>query len=331
VRFTEPDASKPGRSWSVEATVGENNGRKWLGGRLSCFSRDLDFDFDPAVPRVYRELVSKGIVHADGIRLSGNAIEITSEVDIEWLVALIRGRYRKRNIIVLSADLYGYCAINPEIFSNRLCGVAHVCRIYPNASFLLSETVGKYLSVFDSGIRIYKPTSDFESDDPLRHTLYTKRLLERMDLNEVQRSILLDAFATSVSSALTHNSIPTFAQIRAANATAALGQMQANSGAQEIETLRAQLVAANAARAAAEANAETSFDLAIQEEQKREEAESERNQERARAMVLAARVRSLEAQAPVVETPVVRPTEYDQVPVWIENQFAGRMRLLPSR
>jgi hypothetical protein len=75
VRFTEPDGSRPGRSWSVETTVGERDGKKWFGGRLSCFSRDLDFDFDPAVPRIYRELVSKGIAYADGIRLSAQVIE----------------------------------------------------------------------------------------------------------------------------------------------------------------------------------------------------------------------------------------------------------------
>jgi hypothetical protein len=242
---------------------------------------------------------------------------------------LISSQQRKRNVIVLSADHCGYCAINPAIFSDRLCGVAHVCQIYPNASYLLSKSVGKYLSVFDYGIRIYRPTLDFETDDPLRHTLYTKRSLDRMDLAEVQRSILLDAFSTSVSGALKYNSIPTFAQIRAANATAALGQMQARTGSQQIETLRAQLTAANAASAAAQANAETSLDMAIQEEEKRRQAEDERNQERARAMALAARVRLLEAGVPVDDAPALRPTEYDQVAAWVENQFAGRMKLLP--
>jgi hypothetical protein len=161
--------------------------------------------------------------------------------------------------------------------------VAHVCRIYPNASFLLSKAVGKYLSVFDSGIRIYRPTSEFETDDPLRHTLYIRHSLERLDKNEVQRSILLDAFATSVSSSLKYNLIPSFAQVRAINADAAFREMLATAGAEKIETLKAQLNASHADCAALRVNAEELLDRAIELEEKLTQVEGERNQERARA------------------------------------------------
>ena len=80
---------------------------------------------------------------------------------------MINNPKRGRNIIALSADEYGVCAANPNVFANRLSGVSHVVRIYPDASFRLSDIVGKYLSIFDCGIRIYRPTQQIESDDPL--------------------------------------------------------------------------------------------------------------------------------------------------------------------
>jgi hypothetical protein len=156
-RFSEPDSTVPGRSWSLELTLGEDGQRNFFGSRLSCFSRHLDFYFNPAVPRVYRELVHQNILFGDGIRLSRTPVDVFNDDDVEWLVALMNNPRRVRNIIVLSADAYGMCAANPNLFADRLCGVAHVVRIYPDASFKLSDTIGKYLSIFDSGIRIYRP------------------------------------------------------------------------------------------------------------------------------------------------------------------------------
>jgi hypothetical protein len=88
-RLAEPDSEVPGRSWLLELTVGENDSRKFFGSRLSCFSRHLDFYVDPAVPRVYRDLVSQNILYGDGIKLSRKAIDIENDDDVEWLVALI--------------------------------------------------------------------------------------------------------------------------------------------------------------------------------------------------------------------------------------------------
>jgi hypothetical protein len=325
-RFTEPDSAVAGRSWSLELTVSEFNGRQFFDSRLSCFSRHLDFYFDPAVPRVYRDLVSRNILFGDGIRLSRRPIDVTNEDDIAWLVALINNPRRMRNIIVLSCDSYGDCADNPNLYADRLCGVAHVVRIYPSASFGLSNTIGKHLSVFDSGIRNYTPTSQIDIDDPLRHTLYTKHALARTDLSRVQHSILSSAFTTSVEGALRSRSIPTFVQIRSANAALKIAQPQST----EIASLEVQLKASQAARFAAETQARDSLDLAIQEEAARKEAEDERNQERARAIVLSARVRALESRlVSVTDADMSRPEEYGEVATWVEREFAGRMKLHP--
>jgi hypothetical protein len=330
-RFTEPDSEVPGRFWSLELTVGQDDRRKFFGSRLSCFSRHLDFHFTPAVPRVYRDLVSQGILFGDGIRLSRTPIDITSDDDVEWLLALINNPRRRRNIVALSSDSFGSCAANPNLFADRLCGVAHVVRIYPAPSFALSDKIGRYLSVFDLGIRVYRPTTQIELDDPLRHTLYTRHALARMDMDRVQHSILSDAFMTSVEGALRLQSIPTFVQIRSASATLRLAQLQAAGvGSTELVSLESQLKASQEARLAAEAQAREALDLAVQEEAARKDAEEERNSEKVRAMVLAARVRALESRLDSVTTAgLSRPEEYEEIAEWVENEFAGRMKLHP--
>jgi hypothetical protein len=329
-RFTEPDAVVAGRSWSVEMCLGHNEDRRFFGSRLLCFSRDFNFDFVPAVPRVYRNLVSKQVLFGDGMRLSATAIDLQTDVDIDWFAALMRNPRRTRNIIALSCDELGHCQINPAVFSDRLCGVAHVVRIFPEACFLLSDIVGRYLSVFDSGIRVYRPAAAMDDDDPLRHTLYTKLFLTHSDLSELQNTILKDAFAASASTNLQSRSIPTFVQIRSANARVKLAALQAG-GSKEIIALNAQLKAAENARLAAETQAREAFDLAASEEELRKRAEDERNQEKARSMVLAARIRALEAmvEAEMAANAPAIPANYGDIPTWVEEQFAGRMKLLP--
>jgi hypothetical protein len=327
-RLNEPDSNMPGRFWSLELTLGANEPRKFFGSRLSVFSRHLDFYAEPAVPRVYRELVSQHVLYGDGIRLSRTPIDIISDDDVEWLSALINNPRRQRDIIALSADADGFCTINPNIFADRLCGVSHVVRVYPDASFKLSDAIGKYLSIFDLGIRIYRPTSQIEADDPLRHTLYTKRALTRMDRERVQHAILSGAFATSLEGALSARAIPTFAQIRSARATLRLAELQATIGSKDVDFLQTELNVSQTARMAAETQAREALDIAIQEEGARKDAEDERNQERARAMVLAARVRSLESRiGPITDANVSRPKEYNEIASWVEVQFAGRLKL----
>jgi hypothetical protein len=276
---------------------------------------------------VYRELVSQHILFGDGIRLSRTPIDVSNEDDVEWLVALLNNPRRVRNIIVLSADAYGTCAINPNVFADRLCGVAHVVRIYPEASFKLSDMIGKYLSIFDSGIRIYKPTAQIDLDDPLRHSLYTKRDLSLMDLGRVQHSILSDAFLTSVEGALRSRAIPTFAQIRSANSSLTLARLQEDAAPKGLLALEGQLKASLAAREAAEIQAREALDLAVQEESNRKDAEDQRNQERARSIVLSARVRRLELRLGTTTKVAPAPSDYGEVATWVESEFAGRMKL----
>jgi hypothetical protein len=324
-KLTEPDTTVAGRSWSLEISIGSHATGVTFGSRLSSFSRHLDFEFDPAVPRLYKDLAAAGVIYGDGIRLARTPTDIQTEGEVDWLIALINNKRRWRNIIALASNEEGICAINPNIFSDRLSAVGHVIRIFPQASFRLSDAIGKFHSVFDQGIRIYRPTAQIDIDKPSTHTLFTKYQLERVDLKRLQISIIMDSFRASVERNVLRQSVPTFVQIRSANATFRLIKSQ-ESGS----TVKEQLKAAIAAKTAAEAQAKEALALAVQEESARIVAEDERNQERARALAIYARVQSLEDQlriAAVQETDADTPEGYEDIPNWVETKFPGRMRL----
>lgn len=328
VRLSEPDSTVPGRSWHLELTTGKLSSGYHFGSRLSCFSRNLDFEFQPAVPRVYRQLAAQGILYGDGIKLSDSPIDITSDGEIDWLLALINNPRRWRNVIALAIDERGQSALDAYALANRLCGTAHVVRISPGASFLLSDKVEKYLSVFDYGIRIYRPTSKLEEDDVHRHPLFTKQHISRVDTDRLFTNIALDAFRASVERNLQRQAIPTFAQVRSANATFRLDA--ARDRGQSKASLEVQLEAALAAKKASEVQAEESLALAVQEETERVQAEAERDLERGRSAAMAARIRALETQLSLLKGSrqvSKRPAGYDEMATWIQTEFAGRIQL----
>lgn len=328
-RLTEPDAAVPARSWSLELLIGQTEDKISFSSRLSCFSRNLDFYFEPAVPRIYKDLTERGVLYADGAKLSRWPRDVTTDEEVDWLIALINNKRRARDIIVVSADQDGTCFINPAAFANRLSAIAHVVRIFPSASFSLSEKIGRYFSVFDNGVRIYRPTLGIEADEPYRHPLYTKRRLQTIDLKNARINIAREAFRTSVETGLRVNAVPSFALIRTESLRFKLSEFQeANADSVEISNIMRERDLALAAKVAAEAQAKEALDLAAQEDALRRQAEDEREQERARSMAMNARIRSLESrlQAPAA---IILPTNFLEIPDWVDQSFAGRMTLHP--
>jgi hypothetical protein len=148
-----------------------------------------------------------------------------------------------------------------------------------------------------------------------------------LQTSDPQRTILgicHDAFRTSAEGSVRSKAVPSFIQVRSTASAFALANLQSSAHSARLED---ELKAALAARKAAEEQAKEALDIAIQEEKNRKEAENERDLERSRAMAIAARVRSLEAKVNLV--PETRPNTYEELPAWIESQFASRLRLHP--
>lgn len=326
VRFTEPDAEKAGRSWTVEISLGVADGRLLFGCRLSCFSRDYDFSFSPAVPAVLREFIKTYRLADYGFMLSSAAATIDGTEDVDGLEALIRSQTRWRNVVVASCDESLATLIDVERLASRLAGVAHVARITPKASYELSRRLGAPLSVYDMGVRTFRPSFS-DVDDWSRHPLLLRRHLRQLDWSgqqAVEAGLSYDACRASIEREGLSTNVPSLADIRGASARARLLALRDSS-------LEDQIAAERNARSAAQSQADEALALAAQEDEQRRAMELERDNYKAQLFALRARMEGLEQRASdglFVESQS-RPTAYRDFAGWVQANFAGKLVLHP--
>jgi len=325
MRFTEPDAQRAGRTWTVEVSLGATSGNLLFGCRLSCFSRDYDFGFQPAVPAVLRDIVKDRHLASYGFMLSSSPATIESNADVEGLEALLRSPRRWRNVIVASCDDDFSTLVDVDRLAFRLAGVAHVIRISSRASFELSDRIGSHLSVYDQGVRTYRPNFS-EIDDWSRHPLLLRRQLQTLPsqlLQRVEWDLASDACRQSVEQEGLASAIPSFADIRAAAARSRLEALKKTGSSIEDE-----LLAEQGARAAAQSQAEEALAMATQEEAQRRAIETERDNYKSQVFALRARLEALESRNTDTFIEVSeRPTRYAEFAKWVQTNFAGKLVL----
>jgi hypothetical protein len=329
IRFSEPDDQTPGRSWSVEISIGRLSKEILVGFRLNCFSRNYDFEFNNSVPRVLRSLVNNFSYSDYGYKLSQKPIMIQSSSDSEFLYGMINSAKRWRNIVAVSCDDNFDSLVNYTGLAYKLSGAAHVVAINPSASFHLSSMVGKELSIFDRAVRIYRPNFS-EEDQPTRHPLILRRQLDNVPIiirRKFEEAIQRDCFRTSIERDGLTRVVPSFVDIRLAASKARLIALGRDNSSND-DLLRAEIEA----RKAAESQSESAMSMAIQEEELRKEVESERDNYRAQLYAMRNRAEALEHRLSIsgeqVETGI-RPTSYDEVPSWVEQNFSGKLVLHP--
>ncbi|UVK46895.1 hypothetical protein BPNPMPFG_002618 [Mesorhizobium sp. AR07] len=329
IRFSEPDDQTPGRSWSVEISVGELNNEILVGFRLNCFSRNYDFDFDNSVPRILRSLVNMFSYSDYGYKLSQNAITIQSNSDSEFLYDLINNTKRWRNIVAVSCDENFDSLVDYNGLAYKLSGVAHVVAINPSASFHLSSLLGKELSVFDRGVRTYRPSFS-EEDQPTRHPLILRRQIDKVPVitrRKFEEAIRRDCFRMSIERDGLARVVPSFVDIRLAASKARLTALGHHNSSND-DLVRAEIEA----RKAAESQSEAAMSMALQEEELRKEIESERDNYRAQLYAIRDRVEALEHRLSVAGEQLetgTRPASYDEISPWVEQNFSGKLVLHP--
>ncbi|MER8747742.1 hypothetical protein NKH57_00400 [Mesorhizobium sp. M1050] len=329
IRFSEPDDQTPGRSWSVEISVGKFNGEILVGFRLNCFSRNYDFDFNNSVPRILRSLVNNFSCSDYGYKLSQKPITIQSNSDSEFLYKLINNGKRWRNIVVVSCDDNFDSLVNYTGLAYKLSGAAHVAAITPSASFHLSSLIGKELSVFDRAVRLYRP--NFSEEDQLtRHPLILRRQIDKVPIiirRKFEEAIQRDCFRMSIERDGLAKVVPSFVDIRLAASKARLTALDRHRSSND-DLLTAEIEA----RKAAESQSESAMSMAIQEEELRKEVESERDNYRAQLYSMRNRAEVLEHRLSMAGEQVetgTRPTTYDDVSPWVEENFSGKLVLHP--
>lgn len=329
IRLSEPDDEVPGRSWSVELSAGKSTKEILIGFRLNCFSRNYDFEFNNSVPRILRNLVNNFPYSDYGYKLSQKPMIIQSDSDAEFLYDLISNKKRWRNVAVVSCDDNFDALVNYTGLAYSLSGAAHVAAINPSASFHLSSLVGKELSVFDRGVRIYRPNFS-EEDQPTRHTLILKRQIDKVPIvirRGFEEAIRRDCFRISIERDKLAQVVPSFVDVRLAATKARLSALSEKKSSND-DVLRAEIEA----RMAAESQSESAMSMALQEEELRKEIEAERDNYRAQLYAIRTRVEALESRLSQAGEQLEtgnRPTSYGEISAWVEENFSGKLVLHP--
>ena len=155
VRLDEADLDVPQRTWITEIGISQvSDALVRFGCRLYCRTLGDDPTYEPTIPRVVQSVADSLHAEIDGQLVKPVAWKIHDTESVEELVGLLCTPTRQLSVIaVTSPPNDGFLSLNPDYLARSLIGVAHVCLLTEDASFLMTDLLGKPHSVFGGAIR----------------------------------------------------------------------------------------------------------------------------------------------------------------------------------
>ncbi|GMU04526.1 hypothetical protein [Corallococcus caeni] len=165
---------------------------------------DIAERFAPAMynvqpPRLLRNLGKLlTIKTVDGWDVPVSALAVADQSSVEDLAREILDPKRIVPLVVVTEPVYTKPAVRDlgRLLGEHVFGLARVVHVGPKLTFTLTARLGKELSVFDGGVRIYWPGVDPDAS-PQRHPLITRHAIERAEgspkrwiLEEVSRKLI---------------------------------------------------------------------------------------------------------------------------------------------
>ncbi len=334
LRQEDPDKDVAGRIWTSEAILWRTPDRlPRFAARLMFGSAEAELETPVAAPGFIRQLVDKIGLTSGGQPLSSQPWYIGDSASQNAFLDRLSDPKRVLPMVVFSvtdrAD--SQLLIDPDKLAAGLCGLAQVVMIPPGTSWALTERFNKRLSVFDSGVRIYMPGFD-EDTDPYGHRLWLgMRLATPIDAALVDRQIRIRVAQFSTRAIRLGADILPFAQLRSISRKAEQDRL-ASSGASDNEKLSA----AENRIVALENELSEAKDLVqyvLEEEGKArtraDELESREHNATAQIQIL---LQQLEAAGSVPIQQGNLPSRWDDFDGWCDQVLVGRVALTrPAR
>lgn len=160
----------------------------------AVFLDSLDYRVSPAQfsfgsPGVIRTLCSEQTVFVGEMRVQATAYPLESNGTSD-LIALLTNPVRRLPIVLVTPYANGdENLVDAERLARRLAGVAVVVNtVDTDATWALADELGRTLSCFDGGVRIYWPSFAAETD-PRRCPLYVGQRISAMGAGRTVRAI----------------------------------------------------------------------------------------------------------------------------------------------
>ena len=188
-RMDNPDSSIPRRTWVTEIGIAETDGGTLFGTRLLCATQGEDVPFERSIPGFAQRILKSGPFELDGVAIPPAIPVISDLAKTTEFVRLLENPNRQADVVVFtlpanSVDSSETVIPVNEIY-NDLRGIAHFYILTGQASYRLTDMVGKEFSVFRQAVRIYRPGFSRTKSDPFDHQLFLpERIYTWNDKNE---------------------------------------------------------------------------------------------------------------------------------------------------
>lgn len=174
LRVDRPDANVAQRTWTTEIVVGHAPGgtSALFSLRLLASSPEATLQVDPAVPGLVRQIATTCGLQQSGSRIDAAAWHIASEDDAQELVGALLNPARTVPYLVCSvAEREDQPSINSQMLAKVTLGIAKVVVVPAAYTWVLTQQLGKPLSVFNGAVRAYMLGFSYDAN-PYAHRLF---------------------------------------------------------------------------------------------------------------------------------------------------------------
>ena len=336
-RIYDADKTVPMRIWITETAVAKRpEGGLLFGTRLTCTSRGDNPDIHRTVPGIVRQVLEHGDVLLDGRTLPMEPWLVNTPDEVIEFVKFLQDPGRRHDAIAISlpedSNDFKDAGINVDKLVRDVSGAAHVAVISGNATYALTDQVGKEFSVFGRAIRTYRPGFAPETDEYYGHPLSLWHRIENWEEKEpgAYSDFLIDrTLSNTVSRTGREKELPAFSTLRRiASEQRMSSATSSNASAEE----RLKLVEDEFAKHQSETDELVEYyDSQVHEaEKQRDEARSERDSEKQIVYNLQTRIQYLEyaINQSGIEQGEQIPSTLDDFRDWCSMHLSGKVEVL---
>lgn len=326
IRFSEPCDSVSGRDWIVESSVLSNNDRAEYSCRLSCYSRDDNFRFQPSTPGVLKDVACQLSFSSFGYQFCVAPEEIGIDVQLDRVISEINNEQRWWNVIVTTESRDQRYAIDAERLQASVLGCANVYKLPIELEDEFSRFVGDSFGVYNGGARSFRPGFSKQDDEHTAHPVISAPWRGSDFQTDRALTILAQsAFDSSTQRADLRRLAPSFIFLDQVARSAKINDSRNSATVDEMLKL------VSDENTALKAEVDEALDLGKKAEIERDSAKQALDSERAASFNLRARIEFLEASLNErsISTDEKLPQKYSELASWVNRNFAGKLRLAP--
>lgn len=328
IRFSEPCQQVAGRDWIVEASSVNAKGTETFSCRLSCFSRDRNFSFIPSTPNVLKEVVQNIGLSNSGFVLNPEAQEIGVDLSVEDLTRQLVSPVRWWNVIVVSESRDQRYGLSQEVLQRNLLGIANVFFLPFEYEGEFEASVGSAFRLYAGGVRTFRAGFAPEISEKISHPVLAApangdaasrdRAVEIIGRDAFNASVARDSLRSEAVGFFDVRQRATVVRLKTHNSDRGLGR------GDELQKAREALRAANE-------EIELATELGRQAENDRNAYKEQLDGEKSKVQRLLVRQEWLEKRLRDEQKNTISavPQSYQDMPHWIEENFSGKVKLLP--